>query len=145
MRPLRITLTIIGTVQLVLGFLFLVPDLGAALLGLDPAPPGWASWLLVMLAARFLGYGAGLLAAARDPQRHLAWVDTMIVVQVIDWVATIAFLYSGGVSLSQVGTAAFLPVVFTAALLWWHPRRLRTAGGAAAAELMPEPTARPAG
>ena len=48
----------------------------------------------------------------------------MIVIQVIDWIATIAYLVAGDVSLRQVTTAAFMPVLFVGALLWFHPRRL---------------------
>ena len=124
MRPLRISLYVIGASQLFFGagFLFL-PGVVEDLFQLGPDAPSWADWLVAMLGARFLGYGAGMLAAARQPERHVAWVNTMIGVQAIDWAATLAYLVSGDLRLAQVGTAAFLPVLFVAALLWWHPRR----------------------
>lgn len=128
MRPLRITLVTVGVFQLVLGASFLVaPSGAAALLGLRPAAPGWANWLFAMMAVRFLGYAYGMLAAARDPLRHTAWIDVMIVIQAADWLATLGHLAAGDVGLRQVSTAAFMPVVFVAALLWFHPRRVRAA------------------
>ena len=103
MRPLRITLRTIAVVQAGFGVLFLVaPTTAPTLLALPVAEPGWVDWLFAMMGARFLGYAVGMWAAARDPQRHLLWIDT----------------------LRNVTSAAFLPPLFVAALLWWHPRRL---------------------
>ncbi|WP_326652026.1 MULTISPECIES: hypothetical protein [unclassified Streptomyces] len=127
MRALRVTLVTVGLFQLALGALFLLaPVGGAAALGLRPAAPPWANWLLAMMAGRFLGYAYGMFAAARAPRRRVAWIDTMIVIQAIDWTATLAYLAAGDLSLSQVSTAAFAPALFIAALLWFHPRRLPT-------------------
>jgi hypothetical protein len=123
---LRVSLYAIAVTQLVFGLVFLIPDQPVAdLLGLRPPAPHWANWLLTMMAARFLGYATGMFAAARAPQRHLAWINTMIVVQVIDWVATVAYLAAGVLTLRQVSTAAILPPLFIAGLLWWNPGRDR--------------------
>jgi hypothetical protein len=124
MRPLRICLYVIGVSQFLLGVGFLlVPGAIEGLFNLGPAAPPWADWLVAMLGARFLGYSAGMVIAARRPARQLAWINTMIGIQVVDWVATLGFLISGELRLAQVGVAAVLPVLFVAALLWWHPRR----------------------
>ncbi len=124
MRPLRVTLLVIAGFQLVLGALFLVaPGATADLFGLAPDAPPWARWLFAMMAARFLGYAYGMVVAARDPLRHVSWIDSMIAVQAIDWIATLAVLAAGDLTLQQVSTAAFMPVLFISALLWWHPRR----------------------
>lgn len=129
MRALRVTLITVGSFQLVLGGLFLVaPRPTAHLLELTPAAPAWADWLLAMMAARFLGYAYGMFAAARDPQRHLAWIDTMIVIQAIDWTATLIYLAVGDLGLRQVTAASFMPALFIAALLRFRPRRTPTAG-----------------
>ena len=123
-RRLRVSLYAIAVTQLVFGLVFLIPSPTVAdLLGLRPPAPHWATWLLTMMAARFLGYAAGMAIAARAPHRHLAWINTMIVVQVIDWVATLTYLAAGVLSVRQVSTAAILPPLFVAALLWWHPAR----------------------
>lgn len=124
-RALRITLVTVGVFQLVLGALFLLaPVAGAGALGLRPAAPSWANWLFAMMAGRFLGYAYGMFTAARAPRLRVGWIDTMIVIQAIDWIATLAYLAGGDLSLSQVSTAAFAPALFIGALLWFHPRRL---------------------
>ncbi len=125
MRPLRLTLVVIAVFQLVLGALFLVVPGGAAdLFGLTPAAPPWVQWLFAMMAARFLGYAYGMVVAARDPLRNASWITSMIGIQAIDWTATLLVLSRGVLTLGQVTTAAFVPALFIAALLWWHPRRL---------------------
>jgi hypothetical protein len=125
-RPLRFSLRVIAVTQLFFGLVFLLPNSPlAGLLGLRPAAPDWANWLLAMMAARFLGYAVGMFAAARAPRQHLAWINTMIFVQAVDWIATLAYLAVGSLSLHQVSTAAALPPLFILALLWWHPARER--------------------
>ncbi len=111
MRFLKATLIIIGVVQLVLGIVFLVPGLFASTMGLEEAP-GWVDWQFAMLGARFLGFAFGMFLASRDPRRHIAWIQAMIGIQAIDWVGTIAYLTTGAVTITQVTTAAFLPIVF---------------------------------
>lgn len=111
MKTLKITLRVIGVVQLILGALLLVPGLFASIVGLEQAPE-WVNWMLAMFAARSIGFGYGMLVAARNPARNLAWIKAMIGIQAIDWIATIAYLTAGAVTISQVTTAAFLPLVF---------------------------------
>ena len=139
MRGLRITLITIGIFQLFFGVVFLVaPSATASLLGLRPAAPAWANWLFAMMAGRFLGYAFGMFAAARKPETAQAWIGTMIVIQAIDWLATIGYLATGHLALAQVPTAAIMPVLFIAGLLWFWPR------GASRSE-SPDPGPVPAG
>lgn len=124
---LRPTLYFIAVVQAILGVGFLVaPTDMAQMLGL-PAVPGWANWMFGMMAARFLAVGAGMVLAAQDPVRHRAWMAAMIGIQLIDWIVTMRYVLTGVVTLAQVSTASFLPVVFV--LLLWRgwPRRAAAA------------------
>lgn len=125
MRPLKICLAVIAGFQAVLGAAFLlVPSATASLFGLEPAAPGWVHWLFAMMGARFLGYAYGMAVAFRDPAGSLPWIDSMIAIQTIDWVATMLSLSAGDVNLQQVATASFVPLIFVAVLVWFHPRRL---------------------
>ena len=124
-QVLRFTLWLIAIVQLILGIGFLAaPDGMAATLGLAPVT-AWANWMFGMMAARFLGYGYGMLTAARDPLASLPWLRSMVVIQLIDWGVTIKYLLGGAVTLAQVNTASFLPLVFVVLLLWAWPRSAR--------------------
>jgi hypothetical protein len=128
----RCTLRFIALVQTVLGTAFLLaPQATAAQLGLAPAP-GWTDWLFGMMAARFLAFGWGMWRAAAAPQANLPWVQAMLGIQAIDWLATLLHLWRGDVTLAQVSTASFLPVVFIALLWWSWPRPAVPAAAAAA-------------
>lgn len=108
---LKATLYLIAVIQLALGLVLLVPDLYANVFGLETAP-AWTGWLLAMFGARALGFGFGIALAARDPGSHRSWIAAMVGVQAIDWLATLAYLATGAVTLAQVTTAAFLPLLF---------------------------------
>ena len=125
-RMLSFTLRFIAVVQFVLGAGFLVaPEGMASLLGLA-ATPGWANWMFGMMAARFLAFGYGMLVAARDPAGNLSWLRSMVAIQLVDWAVTVKYLLAGAVTLAQVSTASFLPLVFVALLWWSWPRTPRT-------------------
>lgn len=116
-KLLRATLWVIAVIQFVLGTAFLAaPEQTANMLGLSVAP-GWANWLFGMMAARFLGFGYGMVVAARNPDKARPWIKAMIAIQAIDWLVTLKYLSAGAVTLAQVSTASFLPVVFVVVLI----------------------------
>jgi len=119
---LRLTLGGIGTVQVILGIVFIfAPAQFAGLLGLKEAPE-WVYWLFTMFGARSLGFAYGMFLAMRDPQRHIIWIRAMIGIQAIDWIGTIYFVATGGVTWLQVSGASFLPLLFIAVLTLRYPR-----------------------
>lgn len=112
----RATLIVIVLVQLIIGALFILsPTTFPSLLGL-PAAPAWTDWMFAMLGARALGFAYGMLVALKDIRRHASWLAGMIIVQVIDWIGTLLAVQAGKVTLVQVSTASFLPVLFIAVL-----------------------------
>lgn len=118
-------LRFIGVVQFFFGLLFtFAPTAAGSLLGFAPEAPAWAAWLFVMMGARFLGFGFGMFVAARDPVGNQSWINAMIGIQAIDWIATVGFLLVGALPFTNVLSALVLPVIFVAALVWWHPRRV---------------------
>ncbi len=125
-RPLQITLVFIGIVQVVLGAAFaFAPAQFGAMLGLTEAPT-WTHWIFFMFSARALGFAFGMFLAARDPVRHVSWIQAMIGVQAIDWLATMYFVLTGAVTLTQVSTASFLPLIFIGMLVIFYPRQQLT-------------------
>lgn len=111
-----VTIVLIAVVQLALAIVFIIfPDRFAAMLGLEEAPP-WTSWIFAQYGARALGFSYGMWLVLRDARRHVAWIKAMIAVQVIDWIGTVLALAGGHVTLAQVATAPFLPVLFVIVL-----------------------------
>jgi type IV secretory pathway TrbD component len=128
MRPLKVTLAVIGIVQVFFGLLFVIAPGQFATLFHFPVAPAWTNWLLVMGGARFLGMGYGMFVAMRDPMKHRTWIQAMIGIQVLDWLTTISNLLTGVITLSQASTATFLPIVFIVALLVFYPREQSSIG-----------------
>lgn len=117
----------IAIVQFVLGFAFLfAPSAMARSLGFAAAPE-WTNWLFGMMAARFLGFGYGMVVAARNPEESVHWIKAMIGVQIIDWLVTVYYLWDGAVSLIQVNTASVFPILFIVFL--WACAPLRRPAG----------------
>lgn len=121
-KVLTFTLWFIAMVQFALGVAFLfAPQLTSQAFGLSPAP-GWTNWLFGMMAARFLGFGYGMALAARDPAKSVHWIKAMIGIQAIDWIVTIYYVSLGAVTLAQVSTASFLPLIFVILLSLFYPK-----------------------
>lgn len=127
MRPLRVTLVVIGVVQVFFGLPFVVaPGLYSLVLRL-PGAPAWTSWFFVMSGARFLGMAYGMFLAARDPVKQVAWINAMIAIQALDWLGTVYAIATGAITFAQATSAPFLPLIFIAALLIWYPRHAHPA------------------
>ena len=123
MKLLSYTLRFIGVVQIILGLIFLlIPNEFANALNYELLP-NWAIWMYTQMAARFIGYGIGMFITANNPKENLLWIDTMIFIQIIDWIGTIIFL-ARGATLTQVTTAPFFPVLFVI-ILGYYRLKLR--------------------
>lgn len=122
----RAVITVIAVVQLALGIVFILfPGQFARTLGL-PEAPGWTEWIFGQFGARSLGFAYGMWLVLRDARRHASWIKAMIAVQAIDWVATALALAAGNVTLANVATAPFLPVLFVIVLVWELHRQRAT-------------------
>lgn len=122
----RTVIILIALVQLILGIVFIAaPQTFSVQLGLAPAP-GWADWMFAQFGARALGFAYGMWLVLLDARKHVAWIKAMIGVQVIDWIGTVLALLSGKVTLAQVATAPFFPVLFVVVLALELRRQSRT-------------------
>jgi hypothetical protein len=123
MRVLKGTALFIALVQLVLGFAYtFAPAAFNAALGLSGAPD-WTGWPFGMMGARFIAFGFGMVLVFLNPMGNRSWVQAMIGVQTIDWLATMYYVGTGVVTLNQVASASFLPVLFIIALVVFYPRQ----------------------
>lgn len=125
MRKLKALLVIVGIVQLTLGGAYLLaPDAVLRWMGHSAVAPDIA-YPLGMLSARFLVYGALLLAAARSPAENRLLIVGMIWIQAIDLAVGAYFTLRGTVGLSLSAFPMFNATAI-AVLLWlWLPARRR--------------------
>lgn len=124
-RLLRATLIFIAVVQFMLGLLFLLaPREAVHALGLA-ATPDWTNWLFGQMGVRFIGFGIVMIVAARNIAQATPWIWTMIFIQAVDWIVTLKYLLAGSVTLPQVSTAPFFPLLFIVLLLIAMPRTMK--------------------
>ena len=122
-RVLQITLIVVGAMQLIFGAMLAVaPAQFGATFGFEEAP-AWVYWMFAGAGGRSLAFAYGMFLAARQPERHLPWIQGVIGVQAVDWLATLYGINTGAFTLAQAGMAAFLPLVFVALLLVFYPRK----------------------
>jgi len=118
---LKIFLILVGVVQIVLGFFYLIMPLEFLRLMGHSVPMNDINYPLGMLAARFLAYGVGMFVIARNPIEHRFWIKNMVFIQVIDLAVGVFYTLNGAVSLSLSGFPMFNAMLI-AALLWiWRP------------------------
>lgn len=122
MRLLQIALALIALTQISYGAVLLVdPAILVRVLGTTDPVPVWADYILFTAGARFIGYGIGMLAAAYQPTRHRLWITTMIMIQLVDLIATLVFCADDQLSVHRVGMTILLPAIWVAVLattLW---------------------------
>lgn len=119
---LRILLMIVGVVQIVLGFLYLIfPHELLRSMG-HTIPMNDINYPFGMLASRFLAYGAGMLFIARNPGQHEFWIKNMVFIQVVDLAVGIFYTLNGTLALSLSAFPMFNATLI-ATLLWiWRPK-----------------------
>jgi 4-hydroxybenzoate polyprenyltransferase len=120
---IQIALVVVGITQLFFGAAFtFAPQQFSTMLNL-PEAPAWAYWMFGMFGARAFAFAYGMFLAARDSERHAHWIRAMIGVQAVDWLATMVYVLNGSLTLAQVSTASFLPLIFIGALVAFYPRQ----------------------
>jgi len=117
-------LWLIAISQFALGALvILIPQQFFLLIGLS-APPIDNNYMLGMLGARFLAYGAGMAMLARQPSPNIFWIRNMMFIQIVDFAVGGFYFATGTIGFSVVAFPMFNAALF-ATLLWlWFPKQV---------------------
>ena len=122
MKKLKVVLRIIGIVQLILGGLYLfMPIQFLAMMG-HSIPEADVAYPLGMLAARFLAYGVGMFFVARDPKKHIFWINNMIIIQAIDLAVGVFYTATGIIGLPNSVFPMINAALFIILLWFWRPK-----------------------
>ena len=119
---LKALLIVVGVVQLVLGLAYLfAPHELLRWMG-HSIPSDDINYPLGMLAARFIAYGLGMFVIARAPNRHVFWIQNMVLIQVIDLAVGLFYTFVGTIPL-KLSAFPMFNAVLIAVLLWlWRPK-----------------------
>ena len=119
---LKVLLRVIGVVQLVLGLLYLfIPMQLLGMMG-HSIPQADIAYPLGMLAARFLAYGVGMFFIANQPEKHLFWINNMILIQAVDLAVGVFYTATGIVGLSHSAFPMINATLFIILLTLWRPK-----------------------
>ncbi len=111
----------------VIGFLYalgfiLFPNQLLALFGVSPVP-SYVLFFLVLLGNAYILAGIFVILAARDPLKHILWVQLAMAWAVLDLIASLVFIIRGNLTFLQAGNAVVVDMIMLVAFLIFYPWR----------------------
>lgn len=126
MKKLTILLYLVGTIQIILGAMYLVaPAFLLENIGHSVPQPD-IFYPLGMLVARFIAYGIAFIYIANDPVKHVLWIKFMILIQLIDLAAGIFYTMTGVVDIADSAFPMFNATWIAILLYLWAPKDSNT-------------------
>ncbi len=127
-RALKVTMIVWGIIGILFGlaYIFAPQELGD-MFGFEHGPAS-TLYLLGLLGVCLIGSSVFLIAAARDPLRHIYWVKFAILGCLLSLAIALYSLVQGFVTFSQVGMDIIMFAVFAAAFLAFYPWRAARGG-----------------
>jgi len=125
MRGLGITMIACGITGIMTGlaFIFIPRQLGD-ILGFAKGPD-FLSVLCAMLGASFISSSVFLIAAGKDPLRHISWARSAIVLALLMMSVLLYSFLRGLIDVRQAAMVVSMHAVFAIALLVFYPWRGR--------------------
>ncbi|HEX8873661.1 MAG TPA: hypothetical protein VF780_03460 [Nitrosospira sp.] len=111
----------------VIGFLYalvfiLFPNQLLGMFGVSPVP-NYVQFFMVLLGNAYILSGIFVILAARDPLKHILWVQLAMAWAVLDLVASLVFIIRGNLTFLQAGNAVIVDIIILAAFLIFYPWR----------------------
>ena len=127
-KALKVVMIVYGLIILLIGLAnIVIPDQVAKMYGIEEIP-AYVKWLAAVMGAVFIAAGVWVIAAGRDPLRHIYWVKFVITKSVLSVVVTVYSILVGYVDFSQVGGVIILDGIFAVAFLALYPWRAAQSG-----------------
>jgi hypothetical protein len=128
-KGLKVVMIIGAAMWILLGLaLVFVQAQYSAMMGFAKGPE-WSPFLHALLGVCYIAGGAFIIVAAvRDPLRHIMWVQFAIVVTILALAVEVYSLMRGFVTFEQVGTVVIINAVFFVALMALYPWRAKPGG-----------------
>jgi hypothetical protein len=122
-RGLKIALIVYGVLGIIFGlaFIFVPYELGQ-LLGYEGGPD-YVPHFLALLGGCYIAASVFIIAAARDPLRHISWVKFAILLSALLLVTELYSIAQGYVDFGQAGMGIIIDGVFAVAFLALYPWR----------------------
>ena len=125
-RGLKVTLIVFGAISILTGLAHIIfPYQLLSMMGFGEIPDVCrpVAYVMAMVGISFIAPGVWLIAAGRDPLRHITWVKFAILWCILAVVAGLYSITQGVVDFSQVGMVIILDAVFAVVFLALYPYR----------------------
>ncbi len=128
LKALKVTMIIWGILGILWGLaLIFIPHELGTMLGYEQGGPEYVakyiSYFLASLGIAMVAPSIFIIAAARDPIRHIYWVKFAILWAILVIVINLYSIVRGYVDFGKVGMDIILQAVFLAAFLVFYPWR----------------------
>ena len=122
-RALKVVLIVFGVIEILLGLsLVIFPDQAASMAGVSEAS-GYLIYTMASLGMCLIAPSVFLIVAARDPLRHINWVNFAILWCILGVVGGLYAIIRGVVGFSQVGMQIIMDAIFAVVFLALYPYR----------------------
>ena len=123
LKALKVTMIVWGILGILFGLAFIfIPQQLGDMYGFEHGAVS-TLYLLGLLGIAWIAASVFLIAAARDPLRHIYWVKFAILGCLLSLAIAIYSLARGFVNFSQAGIDIIMYAVFAAAFLVFYPWR----------------------
>jgi hypothetical protein len=125
-KGLKVVMIIWAAVAILIGlaYIFIPRQLGE--MGGFEKGPAWVAYILALLGVCFIATGVFVIVAAvRDPLKHIKWVQFAITVAILLVVVAASSIMRGLVTFSQEGPLLIFNAVFAVAFLALYPWRAK--------------------
>lgn len=127
-RALKVAIIVFGVIHILLGLaLIFAPYQTSSVLGFGEIAAS-AVYIAALCGLTFIAASVWLIAAGRDPLRHLIWVKFAISWTLLGVVVQLYLVAQGVVNFSQAGPGIIIDAVFAVAFLAFYPYRAARGG-----------------
>ena len=127
-RALKVVLVLWGAIHILLGLaLIVVPYQAAGMFGFGEIAD-YVPYIMGLWGACFIASSVWVIAAGRDPLRHISWVKFAILWSILSVVVGLYSIVRGAADFSQVGPGIITDAVFAVAFLVFYPYRAARSG-----------------
>ena len=127
-KPLKVTMIVYAVIGILFGLAYIfVPRQLGEMMGYEQGPD-YIRYMLAGLGACIIAPSIFLIAAARDPIRHIYWVKFAILWSILIIVIALYSTIRGYVGFDKTGMEIIMQAIFLVAFLVFYPWRAAQSG-----------------
>ena len=122
-KALKVTMIVYAAIGILFGLAYIfVPQQLGQMMGYEQGPP-YIMYMMAGLGACIIAPSVFLIAAARDPIRHIYWVKFAILWSALVMIIALYSTIRGYVGFDKTGMEIIMKAIFLVAFLVFYPWR----------------------